>query len=62
MPVFWPVCMHLGLNVNRFCFTTVMMLLQFFAAILGFGVFHTNPTLRTQNLREGLTTESAVLQ
>jgi hypothetical protein len=65
-PVFWSVWMHLGLNVSTaFAFTIVIMLLRFLAAILSFGAyFGIKPNLLRDftKLREGLATESAVLQ
>ncbi len=45
-PVFWPVWMRLGLNVNRLWFKIFMKLLRFLAAILSFGVLHTKPSWR----------------
>ncbi len=55
-PVFGPVWMRLGLNVNRLWFFKIFIkILLFLAAILTFGVLHTNLLGDSMNLREGLT-------
>jgi hypothetical protein len=45
-PVFWPVWMHLGMNVNRLWFKKILKLLRFLATISSFGALHTKPSRR----------------
>jgi hypothetical protein len=45
-PVFWPVWMHLGLNVNCLCFFILKRVLRFYTVILSIDAFHTKPSRR----------------
>ncbi len=46
-PVFWPVWMHLGLNVNRLWFFLIFKrALRFYIVIVSIGAFQTKPSQR----------------
>ncbi len=55
-PVFWPVWMHLGLNVNRLWFLILKRVLWFYTVILSIDAFHIKPSRRFVESRKGLTT------